>query len=411
MAIVANCIKGWGAVSMHGHGQHGKPVDETKLEHVLAELDATAAQLSAAWTDGDLNIPPITAPSPEGGSRSAVPAFTDAMERFDKSDILAKGKWATRRAYGIALRALGHADPNVVATDGDVKNSTFAEDFAKDEQLAERYFEARIAEQNMISLAVGLSAGGKIPFASSFGKFLVRAYDQIEMAINSGANVKIVGSHVGVSLAADGPSQMALPDMAFFGAFSRVTLADGRPAMYVLQPADAYAAYALTLAMAEHDGPCYMRTHRPDTPFLYNDSTPFALGGHEVLTEGGDLLMIASGYMVHEARKALPALQAAGIDVTLVDLYSIPFDGDVVLDLAQESNGMVMTLEDNYGGGLGAAIAEQLAEDGGAFTLRQMHARRVPKSGRTPEDVMKYLGLSADDIVAEATQLMEVASS
>jgi transketolase len=186
-----------------------------------------------------------------------------------------------------------------------------------DEELRERFFECRIAEQNMLSCAGGLAAGGKLTFVSTFGKFLVRAYDQLEMGLISQFNLKLVGSHVGVSLAADGPSQMALPDVAFFRALTTVRTHEGQPLLYLLQPADAYAAYALTVAMAAHEGPCYLRTLRPDVPFLYHDATAFSLGGHHVLTAGHDLCIIAAGYMVHEARKALPLLKEQGIAARL----------------------------------------------------------------------------------------------
>ncbi len=412
-AIVARTVKGWGSPSTQGDGHHGKPLSQDEFAKVFGELDATGEQLGAGWTDGDLSIPAIADAPAAPGEPAKAPSFVEAMKQFGEEDRLAKGKYATRRAYGVALRALGHANPRVVALDADVKNSTFAEMFSKDDQLAARYFECRIAEQNMCSVAAGLGAktAGKVPFASTFGKFFTRAYDQIEMAVNSGANLKLVGSHVGVSLAADGPSQMALPDIAWFRSLSTVQRPDGRPAMYLLHPSDAYAAYALTLAMAEHDGPCYMRTLRPDTEFLYDDKTPFHLGGHEVLTEGRDMLILAAGYMVHEANKSLDALENAGIDATLVDLYSLPFDAEAILDLAQQNNGMVLTLEDNYGGGIGSAVAEILAEDGGAFTLKQVCVRDLPKSGRTPDDVLKSLNLDADSIVKAATQLMEVASA
>ncbi len=410
MAIVARTVKGWGSSAMQDGNLHGQPVKADQLDAVLAELDAKAGELGAQWTDGDLTIPAAPdAPAP--AEPTGEPNFTEAMKQFGHEAVLAKGKWATRRAYGVALHAIGQTNPNVVALDADVKNSTFAIDFYNDEQLAERFFECRIAEQNMIGVAAGLGAGGKIPFASTFAKFVSRAYDQLEMAVNTGANFKVVGSHAGVSLAADGPSQMSLPDIAWFRSLSLVTRPDGKPAMYLLQPADAYAAYGLTLAMAEHHGACYMRTLRPDTEFLYDDQTPFKLGGHEVLTEGKDLLILASGYMVHEANKALEALDEAGIDPTLVDLYSLPFDADAILDLAQQNNGMVLTLEDNYGGGFGSAVADILAEDGGGFTMKQMYVKTMPKSGRTPDDVMRYLGLSADHIVAAAKELMEVASA
>jgi transketolase len=164
----------------------------------------------------------------------------------------------------------------------------------------------------------------------------------------------------------------------------------------------------LTVAMAEHDGACYMRTHRPDVPLLYDETTRFALGGHQVLAEGRDLLLVASGYMVHEANKALSGLKDHGIDATLVDLYSLPFDGDALVALAQENQGKVLTLEDNYGAGMGSALADVLCEHGGAFTLKQMHVHRIPKSGRTPDDVLRYLGLSTEDIVKTAVEMSVV---
>ncbi len=410
-AIVAKTIKGWGADVMQQGNLHGHPMKANVLEQCLVELDATAKSLDASWADGDLNIPAVTNALPEAPEPANAPSFSDAMKAAGKGDVLAAGKMATRKAYGVALNALGHANPSVVALDADVQGSTFASDFAKDEALTDRFIECRIAEQNMVSAAAGLGQGGKVPFASTFGRFFVRAYDQIEMAMNTGANFKLVGSHAGISLGADGPSQMALPDIAFFRSFAKVNNQAGNPTIYLLQPADAYAAYGLVMAMADYEGPCYMRTHRPDVEFIYDDATPFNLGGHEVLTEGRDLLIVTAGYMVHEVNKALDDLEAAGIDATLVDLYSIPFDEDAVLDLAQQNNGMVLSVEDNYGAGLGGAVADILAEDGGGFNLKQMHVRRIPKSGKSADDLLAYTGLTSDDIVQNALKLMEVASA
>ena len=249
-----------------------------------------------------------------------------------------------------------------------------------------------------------------MPFASTFGKFVTRGYDRLEMGLISRFNLKVVGSHVGVSLTADGPSQMALPDVAYFRAWTTVRSRAGRPVLYLLNPADAYAAYALTLAMAEHDGACYLRTLRPDVPFPYDDNMRFTLGGHQILARGHDLLMVASGYMVHEAKKALAKLRDEGVQATLVDLYSVPFDRAAIVALAEENGSRVLTLEDNYGAGIGSAVADTLLERGGAFTLRQMYVRRVPKSGRTPDEVLRDLGLSADDIVKTAESLLGVAA-
>jgi len=280
--------------------------------------------------------------------------------------------------------------------------------FRKDPALTARFFECKIAEQNMFSVGAGLSAAGKVPFCSTFAKFVTRGYDQIEMAINSGANLKIVGSHAGITLAADGPSQMSLPDVAWFRSFSTMRDHRGNPGVYVLQPSDAYAAYALTHVMAEYEGVCYMRTLREETEFIYSDQTLFNLGGFEVLAEGRDILICAAGYMVHEANKALDELDKLGISATLVDLYSLPFDTDKLLDIANQNNGMILTVEDNYGGGIGSSVAEALTNSGDAFTLRQMHVRRIPKSAKTPAEVLKMCGLTSGDIVSEVKAALQV---
>ena len=422
-ALVARTVKGWGFTSVLGSSVHGRAATEEEQAQALAALDATAQRLGAAWSEGDLRIPPLSTTAvpprqpvqpvaPLRGRRasSPFPSFRAALQRSGQEQRLAQGKMAPRRAYGVALQALGHANARIVALDGDVRNSTYSEIFLHDAALQERFFECRIAEQNMLSCAGGLAAGGKLPFVSTFGKFLERAYDQIEMAFISGFPLKLVGSHVGVSLAADGPSQMALPDVAFFRAWSTLRASDGKPLLYLLQPADAYAAYALTVAMADYEGPCYLRTLRPDVPFLYHDSTTFTLGGHHVLAEGHDLCIMAAGYMVHEALKALPRLKEQGIEATLVDLYALPFDDVAILGLVQENQGQVLTVEDNYGASLGAAVAEALARHGGSYTLMQMYVRQIPKSGRTPDDVLRALQLSAADIVQTAVRMLDVAA-
>jgi transketolase len=410
-AIVAQTIKGWGFASVVGHNAHGRPVSEDAKARALAALDTMAQGLGAVWTEGDLRIPPVPAmETPRPQPVQPAPSFREALQSCGQEEGLKKGKMATRRAYGIALRTLGHMNPRVVALDGDVRNSTYSEDFLHDAALQERFFECRIAEQNMLSCAGGLAAGDKVPFVSTFGKFLIRAFDQLEMALISRFHLKLVGSHAGVSLAADGPSQMAVSDVAFFRAWTTVRTPAGAPLLYLLQPADAYAAYALTIAMAAHHGPCYLRTLRPDLPFLYNDSTPFALGGHHVLAEGHHLLVIAAGYMVHEARQAVARLQEQDIAATLVDLYSLPFDEVAIVRLAQENHGRVLTVEDNYGASLGSAVADALAMHGGAYTLTQMYARSIPKSGRTPEEVLRYLQLSADDIIRTAVRTLDASA-
>lgn len=409
MAVVANTQKGWGSPTLLSGNWHGKPAEGNQLAKVLNELNERRGELTSSLTSTDAFTiqPPAEAKAP-AMPLGDLPAFTVTMKSRDMESVVHTGRMATRKAYGVALHALGQLNENVVALDADVSNSTFAEMFAKDPALKARFMECKIGEQNMFSVAAGLAAAGKVPFCSTFAKFVTRAYDQIEMAINSGANIKIVGSHAGASLASDGPSQMSLPDVAWFRSLSSVRNAQGNPACYVLQPADAYAAYALTGVMAEYDGVCYMRTLRPETEFLYNDSTVFNLGGFEVLSEGRDVLLVAAGYMVHEANKALDLLDKAGVSATLVDLYSLPFDAEALMDLANRNNGYIVSIEDNYGGGIGSAVADALAASGEGFTLDQMCIQRIPKSGRTPDEVMKYCGLSPKDICDRTLRLLQV---
>ncbi|MFT5424348.1 MAG: transketolase [Phycisphaerales bacterium] len=409
-AVVAKTVKGWGCDGLQGSGWHGKPAKGEALERALEDLDQRRVELTSALAGTDA----FTIEPPVDGTEKAVPSFEiptleEAMKQLDQESLFHAGKLATRKAYGVALRMLGHAADDIVVLDADVSNSTFAETFAKDEALASRFVECKIGEQNMISVAAGMSAAGKIPFCSSFAKFLTRAYDQIEMAVNGGANIKIVGSHAGVTLAADGPSQMSLPDVAWFRALSTMTTQAGNPGCYLLEPADAFAAYALTAAMAEYEGVVYMRTHRPEAEFLYSDDQVFNLGGFEVLNKGRDIVLAARGSMVHEANKAVELLDEAGVAATLLDMYSIPFDTDKLMDLVSENGGYVISLEDNYGGGLGSAIADALAESGDGFTLEQMHVKRIPKSCRTADEALAMCGLTAKDIVAKVLSILEVA--
>lgn len=409
LALVARTVKGWGAPSVQGGGWHGKPPVGEALKRALMELEARRVELTSSLVATDqFTIQPPAEPRQKDFTSGDLPGLAEVMKKWDMESLLQSGAMATRRAYGLALRALGQVNDRVVVLDADVSNSTFAEFFKKDAALASRFMECKIAEQNMVSVAVGLSAAGKIPFVSTFAKFVTRAYDQIEMGIYSGANLKIIGSHAGITLASDGPSQMSLPDVAWFRSFTTMRDHNGNPGCYILQPADAFAAYALTGVMAEYEGCCYMRTLRPDTEFLYSDDTVFNLGGFEVLNEGRDIVLAAAGYMVHEANKAIELLDKAGVSATLVDLYSLPFDTDAFLDLVQQNSGNVMTIEDNFGGGLGSAVADALLESGDGFKLRQMHVRRIPKSARTPEDLLKMCGLSADDIKKGVMEMLGV---
>jgi transketolase len=410
MAIIAKTVKGWGSPVMQGGGWHGKPATGDALKKALAELDQKRVEMTSALATSDqfeIEPPPeMTKKETEPGE---TPSLTEAMRRMDMESVIHTGQMATRRAYGIALRAMGQVNDKIVVLDADVSNSTFTEFFKKDAALAPRFLECKIGEQNMISVGAGVSAGNKIPFASTFAKFVTRAYDQIEMAIYSGANLKVVGSHAGITLAADGPSQMAMPDVSWFRAFTTMKDHRGNPGCYVLQPSDAFAAYALTNVMAEYEGACYMRTLRADTEFIYNDDVVFNLGGFEILNEGKDIVICAAGYMVHEANKAVELLDKAGVSATLVDLYSLPFDSEALLDLVGQNNGYVLTVEDNFGGGIGSAVADALLESGDAFKLKQMHVTKIPKSAKTPEEMLAMCGLTAVDIQKTVMGLLGVA--
>ncbi|HWB20579.1 MAG TPA: transketolase, partial [Phycisphaerales bacterium] len=263
MAVVAKTVKGWGAPSLQGGGWHGKPATGDKLTKALEEMKATGVSLTSALSGDDFSIyPPAENKIPAAIDKEPM-TFSQAMNAYDMGSVLKTGKFATRKAYGLALRALGHANSTIVSLDADMSNSTYAEWFHHDKALMDRFVECKIGEQNMASVAVGMSAGGKVPFCSTFGKFITRAYDQIEMGMNSGANLKIIGHHCGISLASDGPSQMALPDVSWFRSLTTMRDHNGNPGAYILQPADAYAAYALTMAMADYKGLCYMRVFRP----------------------------------------------------------------------------------------------------------------------------------------------------
>lgn len=410
VAIVARTVKGWGAPSMQGGGWHGKPTTGDALQKALGELSERRIELTSALSGSDeFTIQPPNEATAKTPVDAELPPLSAAMRDMDMEHVLQTGKFATRKAYGVALRALGKINPDVVVLDADVSNSTFAETFAKDPDLAERFVECKIGEQNMVSVGVGMSAAGKIPFCSTFAKFMNRAYDQIEMGMNSGVGLKLVGSHSGITLASDGPSQMSLPDVAWFRSLSTMIDHRGNPGCYVLQPSDAYAAYALTGVMAEYESMCYMRTIRADTELLYSDDHVFNLGGFETLAQGRDVVLAASGVMVHEGNKAVELLDKAGVSATLLDMYSIPFDTDKLLDIVGENGGFVVSLEDNYGGALGSAIADALMESGDGFELAQMHVTRIPKSARTPDEMLQMCGLTAQDIVNRVMSLLGVA--
>jgi len=406
LCIVAETVKGWGAKHEQGMGKHGTPVAQADLPAIFAELDETAKVLgvpavSEAETKNMLRIrPPLAAPVRKPAGKPMT--FTQAIEKAKLGEAVnTKKKLSPRRAWGLALDALGESNPNVVAFDADVKNSTYAQDFAK--HHPEHYFECRIAEQNMVSCGVGASAAGKIPFMSTFGKFFVRAFDQIEMGIISGANLKLVGTHIGVTLAADGPSQMAIADVAFLRAIGHAKDARGNPACTVLTPSDAVSTYNMVLEMADSPSAVYLRALRADTAILYKESDTFPFGSFKIVrkADNATLVIATNGYLVHTSLKAAATLAAAGINAIVVDAYSLPMDTAPLLALAEQNGGKILTVEDNYVGGLGSEVAEAAAEKA-KIRVKSMVVRNIPKSGKTPEDVLAYVHLSEADIVAAA---------
>ena len=375
--IVAKTIKGKGISSVEGKpGWHGKAFKKGK------ELDAAIAELEAQIVK---EPEPLAAPSPRVVSRPPSRRGTLTPPAYTLGESV-----ATREAYGAAIARLGAVDDRVVALDGDVGNSTFSEKF--EHQFPNRFYECYIAEQVMIGAAMGLAARGAIPFPSTFAAFLSRAADFIRMAAISNLNIKMAGSHAGVSIGEDGPSQMALEDLAMMRAQPNIT---------VLYPCDAVSTDRLVEAMASHSGPAYMRTSRPKTPVIYGPDETFPIGGLKVLrqNDSDQATVIGAGVTVFEALRAHDELAAKNIHIRVIDLYSVqPVDAATLLRCARETKGTVITVEDHYAaGGIGDAVASAIAADG--FTVQRLAVREIPRSG-TPEQLVDHYGLSSRHIVA-----------
>jgi len=408
LAVIAKTVKGWGVKTLLEGNWHGKPLKSDQLDEAEKSLDAArAAAVENLTGGGRLEGPswPAEIRAFELPDTKSVrwPGFAEALEGAGLGDALAKGKLATRRAYGAALKTAGDLLPHVVALDGDVSNSTFSNMFAK--AHPDRFIEGKIAEQNLVSAAAGLSAAGRMPFVNSFAKFIARAYDQVEMANISRANIKLVGSHAGISLAADGPSQMSLLDIAYFGALATVRDETGQPICRLYQPADAVAAYHCTRLMTQVHGMCYMRTHRPDVPLLYDPDAEFGPDGFHVLREGDRVAVVASGYMVHVALEAAETLARAGVSTAVVDVFCLPFDAKRLIDALEDRGAKALVVEDNYGG-LAEAVA-LAAADRGDIRVSGLGCRRIPKSTRTVEDILDYCGVGVSQIVKQTQNLCE----
>ncbi|HET7759541.1 MAG TPA: transketolase [Gaiellaceae bacterium] len=374
--IVARTLKGKGVKEVEDKPNwHGKALDHP--EEAIAELG------------GERNIT-IQVPKPEGGephhfetTGSPEPPTWDLGEEV-----------ATRRAYGDALAALGSARGDVVVLDGEVSNSTYAEIFR--DAHPDRYFEMYIAEQQMVAAAVGLQVRNWVPFASTFAAFLSRAYDFIRMGAISQANIRLCGSHAGVSIGEDGPSQMALEDLAMMRAVHGST---------VLYPCDANQTAQLVAEMADQDGIVYMRTTRAATPVVYGAGEEFPIGGSRVLRDGNDVTIVGAGITLHEALKAADRLTAEGVDARVIDLYSVKPADAATLQAAAEETGRILTVEDHWSeGGIGDAVLEVLADAEQPARVVRLAVRDMPGSGK-PDELLSAAGIDAAHI-AEAAQAL-----
>lgn len=403
VAIIAKTVKGWGVDMMLGKNFHGKPLSSDDLKTAFEQLDATGKKLGAAAGEASTPTKPVAVTKPKSTKAIKLPAFDKALQRVGLQKALDENKLATRQAFGAALVVLGDIDPRIVSLDGDVSNSTFSNMFANEH--SERFFECKIAEQNMISAGAGLSAAGFIPFVSTFAKFIARGADQIDLAVISRANLKIVGSHSGVSLGADGPSQMSLSDVAYFRSITRVDTGSGQPCCHVFHPSDAVSAYHCCELMANTVGLCYMRTHRPTATFLYPFDESFELGGCKQLRTGNQITLVSSGYMLHSVLQVADQLQKNGIQCNVFDAYTFPLDATPILAAAANSGGSILTVEDNYIGGLHAELAEAAALTA-KIRVAGMTVNRIPKSAKSAEEVFTYVGVGLKQITKQIKSMI-----
>jgi len=377
--LLARTLKGKGISIMEGkEGWHGKALTAEQAKAAVGELERQFVDGGSMQGPAPLQVRRPTSPAPRDPAPSpmAPPAYKIGE------------KVATREAYGTALAKLGDADARVVALDADVGNSTFSEKFEK--AHPERFYENFIAEQVMLGAAMGLAGRGALAFPSTFAAFLTRAYDFIRMTAVSGLNVKFAGSHVGVSIGEDGPSQMGLEDLAMMRAEPNIT---------VLYPCDAVSAEKLVALAAYHPGPVYLRTSRPKTPVIYGNDEPFEVGGSKVLRESADDIatVVAAGVTVFEALKAHDDMKKVGLAIRVIDLYSVqPVDAATLVRAGQLTGNRIITVEDHYAaGGIGDAVAEAVASAG--ITVHRLAVREIPRSGK-PEEMLEKFGIAASQI-------------
>ena len=384
--ILAKTIKGKGFSEVENkEGWHGRPFPPEMAERAIAEL-------------GGVRNLTVRGPRPEPAAGADAGAAAAAPAGATLPDYAVGDRVATRKAYGDALVALGAADPKVVALDGEVKNSTFALEFAT--AYPERYFEMYIAEQAMVAAATGLAVRGYKPFASTFAAFFTRAYDFIRMGAISGRDVRLAGSHAGVEIGADGPSQMALEDLAMMRAVHGST---------VLYPADGTSTAVLVKAMAATPGISYLRTTRGAYPGLYPSGETFPVGGSKVLRSGEQdaVTLVGAGVTLHECLGAAEQLAAEGIHVRVIDCYSVkPIDTATLTAAAQATGGCFVVAEDHHPeGGLGEAVTSALVGAGQQnLTIVHLAVREMPGSGSGAE-LLAWAGIDAENIAAAAREL------
>ncbi len=383
--IIAKTIKGKGVSFLENvNGWHGKALSKEQEEQAMQELKPSVRS----------QVFPVQKPSNE----QPVPEPERKPLELPRYEV--KESVATRKAYGDTLLALGTANPDVVGLDGEVSNSTYADEFAK--AFPQRYFEQFIAEQQMVAAAVGMSVRNKIPFASTFAAFFSRAYDFIRMAAISRANIRLSGSHAGVSIGEDGPSQMALEDLAMMRAVYGST---------VLYPCDPNQTAQLVAEMATHSGVVYIRTTREKTPVLYDPGDTFMIGGSKVVRQSANDLVtvVAAGITVHEALKAYDTLLSQKVAIRVIDAYSVkPMDHETLLAAAQATGGRIITVEDHWPeGGLGEAVLEVFSQLYGPMPqVVKLAVQSMPGSG-TPAELLAEAGISADHIVQAVRALIQ----
>ena len=380
--VVARTVKGKGVSFVENEmGFHGKALDKDKVDAAIEELGGVRnLQVEVAKPEAE-----EPAARPEGGELR--------LPRYDVGREV-----ATRKAYGEALAALGAARGDVVALDGEVSNSTFSEIFR--DAHPDRYFEMYIAEQQLVGAAVGLQARGWRPFASTYAAFQTRAYDFVRMAAISRASIRLCGSHAGVSIGEDGPSQMGLEDLAAFRAIHGST---------VLHPCDANQTAKLVAQMADREGIVYLRTLRPATPVLYEPDEDFPIGGSKVVraSDEDDVAIVACGITVHEALQTAEELEQDGICARVIDAYSVkPIDAETLHAAAEATGGRLVTVEDHWPeGGLGEAVLAAFADAEERPRVVTLAVRDMPTSG-PPAEVMDAAGISARHIADAARRLV-----